>query len=70
MYQPYADEPRLTVSSVLLLAVFVGAVAVVIAAFVWQPWDGDEPGEPSSGGQALEADTGGDGPDIIVQPAE
>lgn len=71
MYQqPYIDEPRLTVSSVLLLAVFMSVVAVAIAAYFWQPWDESQPStaEPAIEAPADESD--GEESGIIVVPAD
>ena len=71
-------EPRLTVYSVLLLVVFVGAVAFVLAAAVWQPWNSgasttevviQEPAaeEPAGDGETLVDDgTGAGDPDAGV----
>jgi hypothetical protein len=39
--EPYARDARLTVSSVLLLAIFISAVAFIAVAAIWQPWDGE-----------------------------
>ncbi|MEX1193445.1 MAG: hypothetical protein WD904_11310 [Dehalococcoidia bacterium] len=39
--QPGSDEARITVSSLLLLTIFVSAVAFIVAAAIWQPWDDD-----------------------------
>ena len=58
-------EPRLTVYSVLLLVVFVGAVAFVLAAAVWQPWDsGGSPGE-----QVIVQETTIDDQTVAEEPA-
>jgi hypothetical protein len=38
--QPFDRDARLTVSSVLLLFIFISAVGIVAAAAIWQPWDG------------------------------
>ncbi len=38
----YPSESRLTLTSVLLLAIFVSAAAFIVSAIVWQPWNVDE----------------------------
>ena len=38
----YAREPRITLASVLLLAIFVSAAAFIVSAIVWQPWNADD----------------------------
>ena len=36
------SESRITLTSVLLLAVFISAAAFIVSAIVWQPWNTDE----------------------------
>lgn len=33
-------EPRITISSILLLVIFVSAAALIIVAAIWRPWSG------------------------------
>jgi hypothetical protein len=35
-------EPRITISSILLLVIFVSAAALIIVAAIWRPWFGDD----------------------------
>ncbi len=72
--RPYASQPRITLASVLLLAVFVSAAAFIVSAIVWQPWNADDATviapasdntvivEPAS--DDLDSDL-----DVLVQPA-
>jgi hypothetical protein len=41
-------EPRITISSILLLVIFVSAAALIIVAAIWRPWISDS----SPGAQA------------------
>jgi hypothetical protein len=36
------SESRITLTSVLLLAIFISAAAFIVSAIVWQPWNADE----------------------------
>jgi hypothetical protein len=38
----YPSESRITLTSVLLLAIFISAAAFIVSAIVWQPWNADE----------------------------
>ncbi len=38
----YPSESRITLTSILLLAIFVSASAFIVSAIVWQPWNADE----------------------------
>jgi len=42
--EPYTDQARLTLSSVVLLVIFVGAFALILAAAIWRPWFDDDDG--------------------------
>jgi hypothetical protein len=35
-------EPRIAISSILLLVIFVSAAALIIVAAIWRPWIGDD----------------------------
>jgi hypothetical protein len=37
----YKREARITISSILLLMIFVSAAALIIAAAIWRPWSSD-----------------------------
>jgi len=37
----YSDNSRITISSILLLVIFVSAAALILAAVIWRPWFGD-----------------------------
>jgi ABC-type Fe3+ transport system permease subunit len=37
----YKGEARITIASILLLAIFVSAAALIIVAAIWRPWSGD-----------------------------
>jgi hypothetical protein len=71
----YSNEPRITLTSVLLLAVFVSAVAFIIWAIVWQPWNADDTIiiAPSNGGAVIVEEIAANDPDsdldVLVQPA-
>ena len=69
----YAREPRITLASVLLLAVFIAATAFIVSAIVWQPWNTDDTSviAPASEDAVIEAPAseGLDGElDVLVQP--
>jgi hypothetical protein len=74
-YEQSSDrDPRLTISSVLLLAIFISAFAFIVAAAVWQPWNDDggaARGVPAGPGlEEPAADPLAEGGDeIVVQPA-
>jgi hypothetical protein len=65
-------EPRITLPSVLLLAVFVAAAAFIVSAIVWQPWNTDgaavitPPTEDAVTEEPAPSDLGG--LDVVVQP--
>ncbi len=66
----YARESRLTLTSVLLLAIFVSAAAFIVSAIVWQPWNVDDVTiiAPSTG-NAVIVEPAPDNLDVLVQPA-
>ena len=46
-------EPRITISSILLLVIFVSAAALIIVAAIWRPWISDSsPGAQANQPQA------------------
>ncbi len=67
------SEPRITLASLVLLAVFVAATAFVVWAIVAQPWNSDEATviAPARENVVIEAPTA-DGLagelDVLVQP--
>lgn len=38
----YPSEPRITLTSVVLLAIFISAAAFIVSAIVWQPWNAND----------------------------
>ncbi|HUF52216.1 MAG TPA: hypothetical protein VMR52_00395 [Dehalococcoidia bacterium] len=40
--EPVPEESRLSVSSVILLAIFIGAVALIVYAWIAMPWASDD----------------------------
>ena len=68
--RPYASEPRITLTSVFLLAVFISAAAFIVSAIVWQPWNVDEVTiiAPSTGNTVI-VEPAPDSLDVLVQPA-
>ena len=68
--RPYPNEPRITLTSVLLLAIFVSAAAFIVSAIVWQPWNVDEVTiiAPSAGSTVI-VEPAPDSLDVLVQPA-
>ena len=38
----YKGEARISISSILLLVIFVSAAALIIVAAIWRPWFGDD----------------------------
>jgi hypothetical protein len=42
MYYDDSRDPRLGLSSVVLLAIFVSAFVLIVAAAVWRPWAEDD----------------------------
>jgi hypothetical protein len=71
---PYAREPRITLASVLLLAVFVSAAVFIVSAIVWQPWNAGDATviAPSNEDAVIEEPVSDslDGElDVLVQPA-
>jgi hypothetical protein len=38
----YGGEGRITLSSIILLVIFISAAALIVAAVIWRPWSGDE----------------------------
>ncbi len=70
----YAREPRITLTSVLLLAIFVAAAAFIVSAIVWQPWNtGDATAIAPSTENTVIVEPASDSPggelDVLVQPA-
>ncbi len=68
----YAREPRITLASVLLLAIFISAAAFIVSAIVWQPWNADDDAiiAPSIENAVIEpvsVDLDGE-LDVLVQP--
>jgi hypothetical protein len=49
----YKGEARISISSILLLVIFVSAAALIIVAAIWRPWFGDT----SPGAQANQPQT-------------
>ncbi len=71
----YAREPRITLASILLLAVFISATAFIVSAIVWQPWNAGDATviAPSNADAVIEAPAseGLDGElDVLVQPLD
>ncbi len=72
--RPYASQPRITLTSVLLLAIFVSAAAFIVSAIVWQPWNADDATviAPVSENTVIVEPAPDDldgGLDVLVQPA-
>lgn len=72
--RPYAREPRITLTSVLLLAVFVSAAVFIVSAIVWQPWNADDAIiiAPSTENAVIVEPASDDldgGLDVLLQPA-
>ncbi len=70
----YAREPRITLASVLLLAIFVSAAVFIVSAIVWQPWNaGDATVIAPSTENSVIVEPASDGLDsaldVLVQPA-
>lgn len=38
----YRDGGRFSLSSIVLLVIFVSAAGLILAAIIWRPWSGDE----------------------------
>jgi hypothetical protein len=38
----YNGEARISISSILLLVIFVSAAALIVVAAIWRPWFGDD----------------------------
>ncbi|MEO8457195.1 MAG: hypothetical protein ABI559_05225 [Chloroflexota bacterium] len=38
----FKGEQRITISSILLLVIFVSAAALIVAAIIWRPWVKDD----------------------------
>ncbi len=65
----YAREPRITVPSLLLLAIFVLAAAFIVSAIVWQPWSGGETTALAPVSEDTVADEAAPGDlDVLIQP--
>ncbi len=69
----YARQPRITLPSILLLAVFVAAAAFIVSAIVWQPWDtGDATAVAPATENAVIVEPAAGDPDgafdVLVQP--
>lgn len=75
---PLPEESRLTVSSLILLTIFVSAVVVVIYLSLTRPWAGDDEAiapvveepiaEESAGEEVLEGGAG-TGDEVALEPA-
>jgi len=70
----YAREPRITLTSVLLLAIFVAAAAFIVLAIVWQPWNTSDttafaPATENTVIVEPASDSLGGDLDVLVQPA-
>ncbi|HEY5640689.1 MAG TPA: hypothetical protein VIW01_11635 [Dehalococcoidia bacterium] len=66
----YAREPRITVPSLLLLAVFVLAAAFIVSAIVWQPWTAGNPSVAAPVSEDTVTDEAAPGDlDVLIQPA-
>ncbi|MCH7809091.1 MAG: hypothetical protein IH863_00750 [Chloroflexi bacterium] len=65
----YPREPRITLTSILLLAVFVSAAAFIVSAIVWQPWNADDLTifAPSTENTVI-VEPAPDNLDVLVQP--
>lgn len=50
--EPYTNQARLTLSSVVLLVIFVGAFALILAAAIWRPWVDDDDGASAANAPA------------------
>jgi hypothetical protein len=64
-YGPSHREPRITISSILLLVIFVSAAALIIVAAIWRPWFGDD----SSADQANQPQATATADTIVQAPA-
>jgi hypothetical protein len=58
-------EPRITISSILLLVIFVSAAALIIVAAIWRPWSSDS----SSAAQANQPQATATADTIVQAPA-
>ncbi len=66
---PYTSQPRITLASVLLLAVFVSAAAFIVSAIVWQPWStGDATIIAPATENTVIVEPASDSFDVLVQP--
>ncbi len=65
----YTREPRITLTSILLLAVFVSAAAFIVSAIVWQPWNAADVTiiAPSTENTVI-VEPAPDNLDVLVQP--
>jgi len=68
----YAREPRITLPSLLLLAVFISAAAFIVSAIVWQPWNAGAAtvALPATDNSMIvePASSAGNELDVLVQP--
>ena len=66
----YPSESRITLTSVLLLAIFISAAAFIVSAIVWQPWNADEVSiiAPLTENSVI-VEPAPDNLDVLVQPA-
>ena len=66
----YRSEPRITLTSALLLAIFISAAAFIVSAIVWQPWNADDVTiiAPLTD-HAVIVEPAPDNLDVLVQPA-
>ncbi len=64
------NESRITLTSVLLLAIFVSAAAFIVSAIVWQPWSADDVSiiAPLTESSVI-VEPAPDNLDVLVQPA-
>ena len=65
----HPSEPRITLTSVLLLAIFVSAAAFMVSAIIWQPWSTDDVTiiAPSNENTVI-VEPASDSLDVLVQP--
>ncbi len=68
----YAREPRITLPSLLLLAVFISAAAFIVSAIAWQPWNEGDAAvtlPPTDNAVIVEPASNPDSElDVLVQP--
>jgi hypothetical protein len=59
-------EPRITISSILLLVIFVSAAALIIVAAIWRPWSSDD----TSASQAIQPQSTATANTVAPSPAD